>query len=70
MSWSTWVLLYGMLEFRDGYEAAGQKDMACDMIRTPLEYFLKCWIPDQQTLYVQVCFFAFVFVVFISTFIF
>ncbi|XP_045162577.2 endoglucanase A-like [Mercenaria mercenaria] len=54
MAWSAWVLLYGMLEFRDGYEAAGQKDMACDMIRTPLEYFLKCWIPDQQTLYVQV----------------
>ncbi|XP_053378521.1 uncharacterized protein LOC123526589 [Mercenaria mercenaria] len=54
MAWSTWVLLYGMLEFRDGYEAAGQIDKACDMIRTPLEYFLKCWIPGQQTLYVQV----------------
>ncbi|XP_060595558.1 endoglucanase A-like [Ruditapes philippinarum] len=54
MAWSTWVLLYGMLEFKDGYVSAGQKDMACDMIRIPLEYFLKCWIPDQQTLYVQV----------------
>jgi hypothetical protein len=25
-----------------------------DMLRTPLDYFLKCWIPGSQTYYVQV----------------
>ncbi|XP_053378966.1 endoglucanase E-4-like [Mercenaria mercenaria] len=54
MAWSATVLLWGMLEFREGYNSAGQTDMACDMIRTPLDYFLKCWIPDQQRNYVQV----------------
>nr|BAF38757.1 cellulase [Corbicula japonica] len=54
MAFSTWVLEYGMLKFKDGYQAAGQLDMACDMIKWPLEYFLKCWVPESNTLYVQV----------------
>ena len=54
MSWSSWVLNWGFLKFQDAYEAAGQKDMMCDMAKWPLEYFLKCWVPDQQKLYVQV----------------
>lgn len=54
MAWSATVLLWGMLEFKEGYTSAGQRDMACDMIRTPLDYFLKCWIPDQERNYVQV----------------
>ncbi|XP_052821138.1 endoglucanase E-4-like [Mya arenaria] len=54
MSFSSWVLNYGFIKFQDAYENSGQKDMMCDMAKWPLEYFLKCWIPDQQTLYVQV----------------
>ena len=54
MAFSSWVLNYGFLKFTDAYTSAGQKDMMCDMVKWPLEYFLKCWIPDQQTLYVQV----------------
>ena len=57
MAFSTWVLEWGMLKFKDGYEAAGQLDMACDMIKWPLEYFLKCWVPSKNTLYVQVMFY-------------
>ncbi|XP_045161141.2 endoglucanase E-4-like [Mercenaria mercenaria] len=54
MAFSTWVLGWGMLKFKVGYEAAGQLDMACDMLKWPLEYFLKCWVPNENTLYVQV----------------
>ncbi|KAH3741079.1 hypothetical protein DPMN_047797 [Dreissena polymorpha] len=54
MSFSSWVLNYGFLKFTDAYTSSGQKDMMCDMVKWPLEYFKKCWIPDQQTLYVQV----------------
>ena len=54
MAYSTWVLGWGMLKFKDGYQAAGNLDMACDMLKWPLDYFLKCWIPSENTLYVQV----------------
>merc|ERR1712179_660060 len=54
MSSSTTVLLWGLTKWKDGYEAAGQLDMMYDMIRWPLEYFLKCWRPQQQEYYVQV----------------
>lgn len=54
MAYSTWVLAWGMMKFKDGYAAAGQLNRACDMIKWPLEYFLKCWIPEDRTLYVQV----------------
>ena len=55
MAYSTWVLEWGFLKFKDAYAASGQTDMMCDMIKWPLDYFLKCWVPDQNTLYVQVC---------------
>merc|ERR1712137_286406 len=54
MAYSTWVLEWGFLQFKDAYAAAGQTDMMCDMIKWPLDYFLKCWVPDQNKLYVQV----------------
>lgn len=54
MAWSSWVLNWGLLKFQDGYEAAGQTDMMCDMARWPLEYFLKAWRPSSQEFYVQV----------------
>lgn len=54
MAYSTMVLAWGMLKFKDGYNSPGKLDMACDMIKWPLEYFLKCWVPNENTLYVQV----------------
>jgi hypothetical protein len=55
MSYSAHVLGWGFAKFKDAYQAAGQLDMMYDMLRTPLDYFLKCWIPGSQTYYVQVC---------------
>lgn len=54
MAYSSWALNYGFLKFRDAYADKGQTQMMCDSVRTPLEYFLKAWVPDQQTLWVQV----------------
>ena len=54
MAYSTWVLEWGFLRFQDAYKATGNLDKMCGMIKWPLDYFLKCWIPDQNVLYVQV----------------
>ncbi|KAK3581344.1 hypothetical protein CHS0354_016188 [Potamilus streckersoni] len=54
MAMSTHTLLWGFIKFQDAYTQAGQKNAMCDMIKWPLDYFLKCWIPSQNTLYVQV----------------
>lgn len=54
MAFSVWFLNWGMLEFPEAYEAAGVTNMMCDMIKWPLDYFLKCWHEDSNTLYTQV----------------
>lgn len=54
MSYSTWVLAWGFIRFQDAYQATGNKQMMCDMIKWPLDYFLKCWVPTENKLYVQV----------------
>jgi len=54
MSYTTWMLNYGFIKFYEGYEAAGLTYMYCDMIKWPLDYFLKCWKPDEGRLYTQV----------------
>ncbi|KAK3581341.1 hypothetical protein CHS0354_016185 [Potamilus streckersoni] len=54
MAMSTHTLLLGFIKFQDVYKHFHQKDMMCDMIKWPLDYFLKCWIPSQQTYYFQV----------------
>ncbi|KAK3581339.1 hypothetical protein CHS0354_016183 [Potamilus streckersoni] len=54
MAMSTHILLWGFIKFQDAYKQAGQTNMMCDMIKWPLDYFLKCWIPDAQSYYVQV----------------
>ncbi|KAJ8307306.1 hypothetical protein KUTeg_015390 [Tegillarca granosa] len=54
MSSASTILLWGLEKWKDAYEAAGQLDMMYDMIRWPLEYFLKCWRPAQNEYYVQV----------------
>ena len=54
MAESVTLLEWSFLTFKDGYKSAGLQDMMCDMIKWPLEYFLKTWIPNEHTLYVQV----------------
>jgi len=54
MAFSAWYLNWGFLKFADAYEAAGITEMYCDMIKWPLDYFLKCWKPDENKLYTQV----------------
>ncbi|XP_071161731.1 uncharacterized protein [Mytilus edulis] len=51
---ATHVLAWGLEKFKDAYQASGQLDMMYDMLRTPLDYFLKCWQPDRQVYWVQV----------------
>ena len=54
MAWSSWVLNYGFLLFEDGYKVVDLTEDMCDMVRWPLEYFLKSWLPDEDEFYVQV----------------
>jgi len=51
---ATHILAWGLEKFKDAYSSAGQLDMMYDMLRWPLDYFLKCWVPAQQTYWVQV----------------
>ncbi|XP_076085701.1 endoglucanase A-like [Mytilus galloprovincialis] len=48
------VLGWGLEVFKDAYEHEGELDHMYDCLKTPLDYFLKCWIPDQKILWVQV----------------
>ena len=48
MSWSTTVLVWGLIEFRDAYVSAGQLDFMLDSIKWPLDYFIKCHVSDTQ----------------------
>ena len=53
MAYSTVVLTWGLLEFKDAYEASGQLQWMYDSIKWPLDYLLKCHVADDE-LYVQV----------------
>ncbi|XP_025083452.1 uncharacterized protein LOC112557675 [Pomacea canaliculata] len=53
MAFSTTVLCWSLLEFKDAYDKAGQLDYMYDSIRWPLEYFIKCHTGPNE-LYVQV----------------
>ncbi|XP_046580066.1 endoglucanase E-4-like [Haliotis rubra] len=54
MSSSSTLLLWGYLQWKDAYATTKQTDKFFDMIKWPLDYYLKCWIPASQTLYAQV----------------
>ncbi|CAG2231369.1 E3.2.1.4 [Mytilus edulis] len=54
MATSAHVLGWGLEKFKDAYEHAGKLNDMYDCLRTPLDYFLKCWVPSQQTYWVQV----------------
>ena len=54
MSASATLLTWSLVRFKDGYIQAGQLDMMYDMIKWPLDYFLKAWDPNSKELVVQV----------------
>ncbi|XP_067658425.1 uncharacterized protein [Haliotis asinina] len=54
MASATTILSWGFLKWSDAYKKAGQEDNMYDMIKTPLDYFLKCWNPTKKEYYVQV----------------
>lgn len=54
MASSAHLLSWGLEIWRDAYQSAGQLDMMYDMLKWPLDYFLKCWNPQTQEYYAQV----------------
>jgi len=53
MSASVTLLAWGLLEYEDAYEAAGQLEYMYDCIRWPLEWLLKAHTAPNE-LYIQV----------------
>ncbi|KAK7471383.1 hypothetical protein BaRGS_00035989 [Batillaria attramentaria] len=53
MAYTTVVLNWGLLEFKDAYVDSGLLDEMYDCVKWPLDYLLKCHVAD-DVLYVQV----------------
>ncbi|KAH9505673.1 hypothetical protein Btru_055476 [Bulinus truncatus] len=54
MASSAEFLLWSLYKWKDAYVAAGQLNQMYDMIKWPLDYFLKAWNPTTQELVYQV----------------
>ena len=54
MAAATTVLSWGLDRWKDAYVQAGQLELMYDSIKWPLDYFLKCWIENQDLYYCQV----------------
>ena len=54
MAFSAHVLAYGLNRWKDGYSSSNQLNNMYEMLRTPLDYFMKCWRPQSQEYYAQV----------------
>ncbi|RUS91059.1 hypothetical protein EGW08_001187, partial [Elysia chlorotica] len=54
MASSTTLLTWSLVQFKDGYQRAGQLDAMYDSVRWPLDYFLTAWDESASTLLVQV----------------
>ena len=54
ISSATAVLAWGLVQWKDAYQAAGQYTQMLDSIKWSLDFFLKCWKPNQNKLYGQV----------------
>ncbi|CAG5114571.1 unnamed protein product [Candidula unifasciata] len=54
MASTTTLLLWSLYAFKDGYSAAQQLDAMYDVIKWPLDYFLKAWNSNTKRLTVQV----------------
>lgn len=53
MAFSVTSLAWGLLEFKDAYEDAGELDHMYDCIKWPLDYLMKCHV-SPNVYYVQV----------------
>ena len=53
MAFSTTLLTWGFIEYKDAYFAAGEHDQFLDSIKWPLDYFIKAHV-DKYELYGQV----------------
>lgn len=53
MAFSVTSLAWGLLEFKDAYEDAGQLEYMYDSIKWPLDYLMKCHVAP-NVYYVQV----------------
>ena len=54
MAYSVTMLSWGLIEYRDAYEAAGELAYGLDCIKWPLDYFIKAHV-GKNKFYGQVC---------------
>jgi len=54
MAYSVTMLSWGLVEYRDAYEAAGELAYGLDCIKWPLDYFIKAHV-GKNKFYGQVC---------------
>jgi len=54
MASSTHLLAWSLVKFKEGYTAAGQLNQMYDMIKWPLDYFLRGWDNGKQQFIAQV----------------
>jgi len=54
MASSAHLLAWSLVKFKEGYVQAGQLDMMYDMIKWPLDYFMKAWNEGSQSFVAQV----------------
>lgn len=54
MAYSTTVLLWGLIQFKDAYQKSHQLDYMYDSVKWPLDYFIKAHVSKNE-FYVQVC---------------
>ena len=48
MAASATNLLWGLVDFQEGYVAAGELDNMRDSVRWVLDYFMKCHVSDNE----------------------
>ncbi|XP_070555127.1 endoglucanase F-like isoform X2 [Ptychodera flava] len=51
MAWSTTVLAWGLIAYRDAYETSGQLQYMLDCIKWPADYFLKAHTKEDEFYY-------------------
>uniref|UniRef100_A0A2C9JY97 Endoglucanase n=1 Tax=Biomphalaria glabrata TaxID=6526 RepID=A0A2C9JY97_BIOGL len=51
---SATILLWSLYKWKDGYQRANQLNQMYDMIKWPLDYFLRAWNPSKQEFTFQV----------------
>lgn len=54
MASSATNLIWGLLQWPDGYQNIGKLDSILEIVKHPLDYFLKCWDNSAQVFYGQV----------------